>query len=156
MNTVIAYVVAFLFIGAIGSLLGSLLSLGWMSKIGSPAAWSLVGGATGAILAYWIGLQFFQWLGVHFGWYSYLASMIPVILNDGRRSARDGNQAVGIDSSVGRGTLIGIIASLCFMAFGSASKQGLPTQEPTWDQLSPVDPTKKTPRTPPNLLKGQK
>lgn len=112
MNLFIAYVIAFLFIGAIGSFAGSLVAFGAFTKIGSPSSWSVAAGAIGAMLTYWLGLHFFQWLGVHFGWYSYLVSMILVILNDGRRAAKDGPKAIGPESSHARGTMAGILASL--------------------------------------------
>ena len=112
MNTAIAYVVAFLFIGAAGGIAGALVALGALTKIGKPGGWSVFGGVIGAMFSYWLGLHFFQWIGVHFGWYSYLTSMFLVIINDGSRASREGPDAIGINSSHATGTMLGMVASL--------------------------------------------
>jgi hypothetical protein len=113
MNEGIAYAVAFLFIGAAGGIFGSLLSAaGAITKVGRPTVWAFVAGAIGAMLSYWLGLVFFTWLGVHFGWYSYLVSMVLMVLNDGRRAASEGPLAIGVESSHARGTMTGLIASI--------------------------------------------
>lgn len=111
-NAIIAYAVAITTIGLIGSALGSVVSFGGLSGIGKPETWSFIGGTVGAMLAYWIGIYFFGWMGVHYGWYTYLASMFLVVINDGARANRDGPNAVGMESSHARGTMMGMVASL--------------------------------------------
>lgn len=111
-SAIVAYAVAFLFLGACSAILGSVLTSVGLLGIGKPTTWSLIGGTAGAIAAYWICKHFFNWMDIHFGWYSYLASMFLVVLNDGKRASYEGPEAAGIESSRARGTLMGIIASL--------------------------------------------
>ncbi len=112
-NTAVAYIVGFLFLGAVGGLLGSLIGVvGLLLGVKKPTTWSFSAGLVGAILSYWLVNYFFQWLNVQLTWYAYLISMVLVVLNDGRRAAPEGKEAIGIESSHARGTMCGIIASL--------------------------------------------
>ncbi len=113
-NTIIAYAAAFLGLIAVAAAVISMLTImpiALFFRRASRAVW-FASGVAGAILTYWLGKYFFDWLNVDYAWYSYLISMFLFVLNEGQRVQGETDLSNGKETVHAQGVMLGIIASL--------------------------------------------
>lgn len=118
MSILIAYAVAFFIIGGLGGLIVSVLAMPltlFAAKTGSNAlcnfvAW-LMGFGSGW-LALYIGVLWFQWIEVDFGYIALAAIYVPLMYNDSRRA----QGGAAHEKIVLAGTFSSLLVALLLMA----------------------------------------
>jgi hypothetical protein len=104
MLSLLAYVVGFIVIAPLGSLVGVIVGFGALFK--KFEGWFFVSGFIGAVVSLLVLRLWFNWLEVPFHWWSYIICMVSVILYEGQRAA------AGNSPLYATGTLFGILASV--------------------------------------------
>lgn len=100
----LAYLGGLFLVAPLGSLVGSIVGFGTALK--RSEAWFFVASFTGAVVSFFLLRSWFAWLDVPFHWWSYLISMVSVVLFEGQRAIR------GDSSLHAAGTTLGIVASI--------------------------------------------
>jgi len=109
-SAIVAYVLTFFIIAPISGFLPTITIIPLGLFIPFPKPLGILASICTAFIAYYLTKTLFDWLNVHFGWYSFLVAFIPMLMNNLRRAAAEPIDSIGLEKAYVIGDIIGCIA----------------------------------------------